>query len=610
MSKKNTFRIGLSMAGAVSAGAYTAGVIDYLLEALENWEKAKSMNLPGVPQHKVVIEVLSGASAGGMTAVITSAAIQKNFPHINQKNFASTTNVENPLFDSWVNLTENPGSDMMSQMLAKDDILTSESINPDNEVRSIFNSLFIEKIARRVLDTIMADQQVKRPYFAHNLDLFTTITNLRGFDYQLEFRTAVGLREDRMKMHKDLVHFQLNTEGTYQNDGKIPFHFSTPEGMNKNLLIDAAIATGAFPVGLAPRVLVRDARYINDNPYLKITHGNDLLVEPSVPYNTVCVDGGVINNEPYDLTEFILADRRRAELQKENQTMEAVDYSPDKSASGFDTTILMIDPFPNYDEVPAQYFELQAVKFAAPQLFSAMRQQLMIKEDLLEKVYSDSDYSRFMIAPIRTKDGITQKDTIACGSLGGFGGFFSRDFRVHDFMLGRRNCQRFIQQYFCVPESEKNEIIETGYGNLEPSFISFFEAEKAKNLPIIPDLRISADQSRIVKPDIEGEFPYPSVSLKYLLSLEAKMQDRLDAVLKNATNGKDPGGTATEKSPTVLRIRKKSWFNRNIVGPCVGAGIRTAVAWGIRTGKSIAAEKFVDAVIIDMEKRGLLNVDC
>ena len=32
------------MAGAVSAGAYTAGVVDYLLESLHLWEKAKKHN--------------------------------------------------------------------------------------------------------------------------------------------------------------------------------------------------------------------------------------------------------------------------------------------------------------------------------------------------------------------------------------------------------------------------------------------------------------------------------------------------------------------------------------------------------------------------------------
>ena len=39
--KSEPFKIGLCMAGAVSAGAYTAGVMDYLIEALDEWEKQK-----------------------------------------------------------------------------------------------------------------------------------------------------------------------------------------------------------------------------------------------------------------------------------------------------------------------------------------------------------------------------------------------------------------------------------------------------------------------------------------------------------------------------------------------------------------------------------------
>ena len=35
------FRIGVNMAGAVSAGAYTAGVLDFLIEALDTWYEAK-----------------------------------------------------------------------------------------------------------------------------------------------------------------------------------------------------------------------------------------------------------------------------------------------------------------------------------------------------------------------------------------------------------------------------------------------------------------------------------------------------------------------------------------------------------------------------------------
>jgi len=36
------FQIGLTMSGAISAGAYTAGVIDFLAEALDAWEDARS----------------------------------------------------------------------------------------------------------------------------------------------------------------------------------------------------------------------------------------------------------------------------------------------------------------------------------------------------------------------------------------------------------------------------------------------------------------------------------------------------------------------------------------------------------------------------------------
>lgn len=610
MTDQKTFRIGISMAGAVSAGAYTAGVMDYLLEALENWQKAKDLNLPGVPKHDVLIEVFSGASAGGMTAVITTAAVQKDFPHVNQQNYLSGINKDNPLFDSWVNLTEDKKSDMMNQMLSIDDIIDAKSINPEKEVRSIFNSLFIEKIAQRTLDSIVKDPHTKRKYIADNLELFTTITNLRGFNYELQFITALGPREDRMTMHKDLVHFQLNPIGTYNNDGKIPVHFSTPEGLNRKLLIDAAISTGAFPVGLAPRALVREAKYINDNPLLKITHGKNNLVDPTKDYNTVCVDGGVINNEPYDLTETLLMNRRKAEIEKEKDLATANAYEPAKSASTFDTTILMIDPFPNYDESPADYFDLQAIKFATTQLLGAMRQQLMVKSDLLEKAYDDFNYSRFMIAPIRTSGGKTQKDSIACGALGGFGGFFNRDFRVHDFMLGRRNCQRFIQQYFCVSESANNPIIQYGYEDFGKDSIRFFMPETTDLLPLIPDIRISTDQKSIIKPEVEAEFQYPSISLKYLMNLEDKLQSRFKVVMDNILIGKDPGSTEKTINPVVKRIRKKSWFANNITGPVIGYTVEKVIAVGKKAGKNIAAEKFIDAVISDMDKRGLLKDDC
>ena len=50
----NKFRIAINMAGAISAGAYTAGVLDFLVEALDAWYQAKTGD-EFVPTHSVSI---------------------------------------------------------------------------------------------------------------------------------------------------------------------------------------------------------------------------------------------------------------------------------------------------------------------------------------------------------------------------------------------------------------------------------------------------------------------------------------------------------------------------------------------------------------------------
>jgi len=608
METQKTFHIGIAMAGAVSAGAYTAGVMDYLLEALENWQKAKDLDLPGVPRHEVVIDVLSGASAGGMTAIITAASIQKEFPHINQRNYFTLSAFENPLFNSWVNLTEEPKSDIMSQMLETGDIISSQDSNPSDEVRSVFNSLFIEKIAHRVIDGSMKDSGINRPYFAPDLELLTTLTNLRGFNYELEFITASGKRYDRMTSHKDLLHFQHNPSGEYRNDGKIPYHFYTSGGLNKNLLIDGAIATGAFPAGLAPRMITRDPKYLNDNRLLKLSGKTGFLVDPNTEYRAVCVDGGVINNEPYDLTELILRNRRAEALHNSgNSSAPASEYQMEQSAAAFDTSVLMIDPFPAEDLPDEIYPGLLALKNTSVQLAGAIQQQLMVKSELLERAYNDNDYTRFMIAPVRSKSGVTQPNSIASGSLGGFGGFFSKRFRVHDYMLGRRNCQRFIRQYFCVPESAENPIISYGYANLKKDHLTQIRQNNSRFFPIIPDIRVADNNTAIHKARMEEEFTYPSINLKYLFNLESKVQQRFYLIANNLDNNKKAGNKVHRPDKGVKNYREKSWINHYIVEPFTGYTTNKMIEIGKNAVCKIAARKFIDTVIADFDKRGLLK---
>jgi hypothetical protein len=112
----------------------------------------------------------------------------------------------------------------------------------------------------------------------------------------------------------------------------------------------------------------------------------------------------------------------------------------------------------------------------------------------IELAKNDDVYSRFLIVPTRTDR--LGKSSIASATLGGFGGFFDRSFRVHDFELGRRNCQKFLRTHFGIPVSaiEDNEVFK---GKWSKEAIKRFGFKKEVNdkidyfIPIIPDMDVA-----------------------------------------------------------------------------------------------------------------------
>ena len=113
-SPDNPFEIGLVMAGAISAGAYTAGVIDFLVEALDEWEKAKEQarrdpddpKARECPMHEVKIKVMAGASAGGMTAGLAAGLLGMEYESVTTPAAdrpARRRPTNNNLYRSWVN---------------------------------------------------------------------------------------------------------------------------------------------------------------------------------------------------------------------------------------------------------------------------------------------------------------------------------------------------------------------------------------------------------------------------------------------------------------------------------------------------------------------------
>ena|ERR1700722_19946187 len=147
--KADEFAIAINMAGAVSAGAYTAGVLDFLMEALEEWEKAKtafraqlaSPTPAGefqnpVPLHNVSIEAFSGASAGGMCAAIASVMVQRPFDHITNPDAKGTNNT---FYEAWVNKIDISG------------LLLTKDIQKGQPLVSLLDSTIIDELAAYAL---------------------------------------------------------------------------------------------------------------------------------------------------------------------------------------------------------------------------------------------------------------------------------------------------------------------------------------------------------------------------------------------------------------------------------------------------------------------------
>lgn len=147
---ENEFRLGLTMAGAISAGCYTGGVMDYLLEMLDLWEKAKNGQLPEfeahkhkIPKHKVIIDAMGGASAGAMTTTMAAIyALNGNInPVTNPDKCKELTG--NLLYDSWVFMDDKDPKDNRSTF----EKVWDKSDLEKGLLHSILNSSFVDRIA-------------------------------------------------------------------------------------------------------------------------------------------------------------------------------------------------------------------------------------------------------------------------------------------------------------------------------------------------------------------------------------------------------------------------------------------------------------------------------
>ncbi len=511
------FELGLVMAGAVSAGAYTAGVADFLIEALDAWDAARRAGDPLAPMHRVHITAISGASAGAMTAGIMAGIVAGRRHSPIGLDDPGPSMGDNALFDSWVNRID---ADALLD--------TADLTDPQERLASLLNGQVLDTIARDAIPDNAGGRC--RSWIGASLQLAFAITNLRGVPYNVGFGDHSGASEPRpghsMRKHADLLRFRLVSDGAH---GTVVTTATDAVDLDAAMrqpgwaqLRSAALASGAFPLLLPPKALHRPGSDYSDRHWPMPAHlddatglGRGLRYDTLPPhwgaggipdrFDFLAVDGGVLDNEPFAAARDLLTG------------------SPPTPPSGevLGRALISIDPFPDLLGYRQDEPQPGGLLDIALSLLAAMKNQTRFQPDELVTAFDDPYARRHLIAPSRRVGGERMDHPLAGGAVHGFAGFIDRDFRLHDFMLGRANCQRFLSRHFRLPTNH-------------PLFADWTAAQRAGfgassgTLPVVP--LIGRGECDIPMP------AWPRLPPERLGTLSRQLRRRVGAVVPRAVD--------------------------------------------------------------------------
>jgi hypothetical protein len=275
--------LAIVIAGAVSLGSYEAGVLYEVLNALKTHnDTAKDET------EKIYIDVITGASAGGMTAAIAAQRLLYDPGSL-------SGDETNAFYDAWVKRT-NLWSLVRMQW--------SEKI-----WHSLLSSNLIELIGKQMLIDPIANRKGKKPTNFHpavevdrdengqpildadrsqiprSLWLGMALTNLDGLDYGYDILQGRGNRFQYTRCVDQLV-AQLPGDTT----NAVPLW---------TRLRDGAVASGAFPFAFRVQGIRRQ----------RTEYDSDTLEWPSNPpadETFAYSDGGVLQNQPIGMAKNLI----------------------------------------------------------------------------------------------------------------------------------------------------------------------------------------------------------------------------------------------------------------------------------------------------------------
>ncbi len=627
-TEREDIHIGLVLAGAVTAGAYTAGVLDYLLNTLDLWYEKHAEDPKNVAKPNVIIDAITGASAGSIVAAVTLMALATK----RYKNVDDPTNLEsdkNLLFDTWVNLGLPRHESMTNKLFATSDL-------ENGHVKSMLNTNFIgDMIDKLTTEWKVTDVQPMPAYIKSDLKVLMTLSNLRGVPLELSFSSGNGAIAHTMSYHKAFAYFTLDKK----DKDPTTFSLDLKKIEDVKLMLHCSRASGAFPIGLKSVPFKEISKEYIEANLAQIFKGANIKPRIEEPYQFLAVDGGMTNNEPIAEAFRILnpkpesppLEQRVSDILKNGKEQG---LSAEEQLANIDNTlkeekrsnkpIIMIDPFPNFSfpegenatlsekELEEKYLN-DGLVHVIPRLYDTLRNQVLFKESDIADLFSN-DSQKGMIWPTRYKDGKKYRNAIASGALGGFAGFFRREFLEHDYMLAQKNCQRFLRNYFY------QDYDQSGWPQVMKDKFAYVSDEGKQSLPIIPDYKVESYDAtkKLFLPEIQvGDFPKVSYEDLILSDLRPKIARRVTAIMdkleeemkkkKEPDHSSKNANTITAEHPWLLKSKPfNEWLRNSLLGDLV---IKILV-WAAKKWLKGQVNRWItNQIILDMSRHGLFRND-
>ncbi|WP_273070333.1 patatin-like phospholipase family protein, partial [Alteromonas australica] len=460
-----TYRVAFAISGAVSLGSYEAGTIYEIISALSEHNK----NLPENSNDRIEIDVLSGASAGGMTAALIAHKLLYDPAMLNGE-------TDNAAYKAWVEKVDIQG------LLSHHD--------GDFTRTSLLSSNFVGKIAEDLITKRHKNNEISEPgphnTAAKKIHLGLAMSNLNGVDYKLDVFSTSEEGLDQGEFVQTRFQDRVTEELTNEYKEK-----------QWEDIITACRGCGAFPFAFSPMKLARNW----------IRHKHDYASRGASPFsngskdeNFYYMDGGAFNNYPLGLARTLTRKIDSTPEDFENRYYFYISPNPKNSVrdanfkvdatSGMKDTALQMAKSIFWQGRFQEWMQVETVNEKVKQLDERAEELLQVLsnnpgqlqthsaayDSLLHALYGPSSYTNdfqrlekaFCTTPqlqqlspllkdtwikgivIMEKSGglenresmkvytiTTTNEDLASEHLAGFLGFLDKRLREHDYLLGR-----------------------------------------------------------------------------------------------------------------------------------------------------------------------------